>query len=75
MIAACLVIFSMEIYAVLALFRKYRSPNEDDLTNEDFLSRCSLEDLIKLRYHVNSVWLALGMMTMGTLLKCQLGVE
>ena len=62
-------IFLFEAYAVVKLDLKYRKEGEGFLSVEEFLARASLEDIIRLRYHSIASWLALGFMTIGSLLK------
>lgn len=51
MIAAALIIFSIEIAAMRAIAQKYTRDDEDLIEVEEFISRASLEDIVRMRHH------------------------
>lgn len=58
MTLAALIILSFEIAAIRAILLKYVRPDEDPIEVEEFISRTSLEDFIRMRHHTIISFLA-----------------
>lgn len=70
MALAGFVIFLLEVYKIQRLEIKYFGRL---CTPEEFLSRASLDDIIRWGHHIRMMFLALGIMTMGRLFTSSLG--
>jgi hypothetical protein len=66
MTKAALAISICEWMSIHYLFVKYFGESVG-ISMEEFLSRASLEDIIRLRHHTINAWLALCVLTMGRL--------
>lgn len=63
MILAAIVIFSCEFIAIRLIERKYMRGNETILDPLEFVSRASLDDILRYRYHINGLWPSMTLLT------------
>lgn len=66
---AAILIFMFEFVAIKKLEQKYYRNGETDLDPIEFVSRATLDDIIKYRYHINNTWLSMGIMSIGSIVK------
>lgn len=66
---AALFIWGAEFIVLRALDRKYMREGEDYLSPEEFLSRASLDDILRYRHHVISSWIAFGTVTICAVMR------
>ncbi len=64
MTAAALIMLSFEIFALDRLRSKYFG-DRDDATSEEFISRASLDDIIKFQRHLVGAFLAFCLLSMS----------
>lgn len=64
---AFLIIYIAEMYFVVRLSDKYTRPGETMLTPEEFMTRATFDDVIRMRFHVVNSWAMLGLMSIRSL--------
>lgn len=69
MTLAALVIFIAEYFAMRALDQKYLREGEERLDLLEFRTRASFDDVLRMHHHVVNSWLAMGFLTIGSIVK------
>jgi hypothetical protein len=69
MILAAITIFFMEIGALWWLEQKYCREDETTISIDEFITRATLDDILRHRHHAISAWIALGTAAIASIVR------